>query len=115
MEIIKKSTEFKHTFKTGKWYSADILMIYVMKNNHNINKVGIAVGKKVSNRSTKRNRIKRLIREAYRLNEKIFFQGYNIIIVCKAGISFDIINYDLIQSEIFKCFKKAGLVKNIDE
>lgn len=112
MNIIKRSTEFQQVFKNGKWYSADILMIYILKNNQNIKKVGIAVGKKVSNRSTKRNRIKRLIREAYRKNEELLVSGYNVVIVCKAGVDFSTINFEIIQSELMKCFNKAELIKN---
>lgn len=110
MNIIKKSTEFQHVFKSGKWYSADVLMIYIVKNNQEFNKVGIAVGKKVSNRSTKRNRMKRLIKEAYRLNENSLQSGYNIVIVCKSGVDVGTINYDIVQSELMKCFEKANLL-----
>lgn len=111
MNIIKRSTEFQQVFKNGKWYSADILMIYVLKNNQNIKKVGVAVGKKVSNRSTKRNRIKRLIKEAYRKNEEFLISGYNVVVVCKSGIDLSTINFELIQSELMRCFTKAEIIK----
>lgn len=111
MNIIKKSTEFQHTFKAGSWYSADILMTYILKNNLEFNRVGVAVGKKVFNRSTKRNRIKRLLREAYRLNEKTLKTGYDIVIVFKSGIEYSSITFEMVNANLVKCFNKANLLQ----
>jgi ribonuclease P protein component len=57
----------------------------VVVNNTELNSLGISVSKKVGN-SVTRNRITRLIREAYRLNENIFLKGYDIIF-CAQSVS----------------------------
>lgn len=111
MNIIKKSTEFQHVFKSGTWYSADILMIYILKNNFEFNRVGVAVGKKVSNRSTKRNHIKRLLRESYRLNETTLKIGYDIVIVFKSGIEYSDVTFEKVNTNLMKCFNKANLLQ----
>lgn len=48
------------------------------------NRIGISVSKKVGN-SVVRHRVKRLIRESYRLHESIFNSGLDLVIVVRAG------------------------------
>ena len=66
---LKKSSDFQRILKKGKWSSGDYLSIYVVSNSQEVNFLGVAVSKKGLN-SVKRNRIKRLIREAYRHSEE---------------------------------------------
>ena len=48
------------------------------------NRIGISVSKKVGN-SVVRHRITRLIRESYRLNEKKFVGGLDIVVIARPG------------------------------
>lgn len=64
--------------------------MYIMENSTSINRLGISVSKKVGN-SVVRHRVKRLIKEAYRLQEVVFNSGLDIVIVARNtanGISF---------------------------
>jgi len=56
--------------------------LYVMKNDLGINRLGITVGKKFG-KSVKRNRMKRLIRENYRLYEEFVKKGYDLVFVAR--------------------------------
>lgn len=46
--------------------------------------MGITVSNKVGN-AVIRNRVTRLIRECYRVNEMMFAKGYSIVVVARAG------------------------------
>lgn len=56
--------------------------MYVKENSMDGNRIGISVSKKVGN-SVVRHRVKRLIRESYRLHESIFNSGLDIVIIAR--------------------------------
>ena len=66
---IKNNREFVRVYKKGKFFAGKYIVLYILQNGLNINRLGITASKKTGN-SVKRNRIKRLIRENYRLNEE---------------------------------------------
>ena len=75
---IKKNHEFIRVYKKGKFITGRYLVIYVLNNHQGVNRLGITVNKKAG-KSVKRNRIKRLIRESYRLYEDFIFRSYDIV------------------------------------
>lgn len=115
MLTLKKNYEFQSILKKGKWYGGNLLNIYILNNNFNKNYIGVAVGKKVTKSSVKRNRIRRLIKEAYRLNEKIIIEGLNIVIVWKTSCSIELANFHDINKDIESCFKRANILKNEED
>ena len=114
MLTLKKNYEFQRTLKKGKWCSAKLINMYIDKNNKESNYIGIAVGKKVSKSSVKRNRIRRIIREAYRLNESKIEKGFNIVMVWKTSCAFELASFHEIEKDILYCFKKTGILLNND-
>ena len=81
---IKKNSDFQRVYKNGKSLANRYLVMYVMNNNSNENRVGISVSKKVGN-SVTRHRITRLIRESIRLNDNLFENGYDIVIIARVS------------------------------
>lgn len=58
--------------------------MYVLRQDTQKNRVGISVSKKVGN-SVVRHHITRLIRESYRLNEKTFGRGLDLVVIARPG------------------------------
>ena len=78
-ERLLNRKDFVNLNRLGKRrYTAHFVIIF-RKNNLGITRLGITASKKTGN-SVKRNRIKRLIREFYRLHKAFFPKGYDIII-----------------------------------
>ena len=67
-EMLKKNYEFKKILNKGKHIKGKQIEVFYLKEENSKNFLGIAVSKKAAN-SVYRNKIKRLIRESYRLLE----------------------------------------------
>ncbi|PBH43664.1 ribonuclease P protein component [Clostridioides difficile] len=82
---LKKDSDFRKVYKHGKSFANKYLVIYILKNKSDYSRVGISVSKKVGKAIT-RNRVRRLIKEAYRLNidEKIK-PGYDIVFIARVS------------------------------
>ena len=83
-ESLKKNMDFQNVYNNGKSYANKYLVMYVLENNKNKNRIGISVSKKVGN-SVIRHHITRLIRESYRLQEDMFNSGLDIVIIARAA------------------------------
>ena len=83
-ESLKKNYQFQSVYKTGKSYANRLFVMYVKENGTNSNRIGISVSKKVGN-SIVRHRVTRLVRESYRLQEKVFNSGLDIVIVARTN------------------------------
>ncbi|MDY5774481.1 MAG: ribonuclease P protein component [Lachnospiraceae bacterium] len=81
-ESLKKNKDFKKVYKKGKSYANKYLVMYVLKNDLEKNRIGISVSKKVGN-SVIRHHLTRLIRESYRLHEDVFDSGLDIVIIAR--------------------------------
>lgn len=109
---IKNSRDFSRTFHKGKSYSDKFLIIYIFPNRLDINRIGISIGKKVGN-SVVRNRVKRLIRESYRLIKDNIKSGFDILFVPRPA-SKDSEYLDLVNSTN-KILKKLEMIKEVKE
>ena len=83
-ESLKKYGDFQRVYKRGRSYANKYLIMYVLKQDVQENRIGISVSKKVGN-SVVRHRITRLIRESYRLNEQTFVGGLDIVVIARPG------------------------------
>lgn len=83
-ESLKKNRDFQLVYKKGTSFANRYLVMYVLKNQLDRNRIGISVSKKVGN-SVVRHHLTRLLRESYRLNEEKFKCGYDIVVVVRVN------------------------------
>jgi ribonuclease P protein component len=79
-EKLKKKYEIDLLFAKGKWLSVDNLRIIHLKSSERLtidsHRIGVSVSKKFFKRAVDRNRIKRLLRESYRLNKPAYIDAF---------------------------------------
>lgn len=107
--MLKKNYEFKNVLTKGKYYGGKQIEMFVLKNNKPFVMLGIAVSKKVGN-SVSRNRIKRLIKENYRLLESNIKENSSLVILWKKSVNKEQANFYKIKEDMEKIFEKAKLV-----
>ena len=64
-------------------YANGFLVLYARKNHSGQNRVGLTVGKKLGH-AVVRNRVRRRLREVYRLHEAEFLPGWDIVVVARS-------------------------------
>ncbi len=80
---LKKNSDFQKVYRQGKSYANRYLVMYVLENHTEGNRLGISVSKKVGN-SVIRHHLTRLIRESYRLHEDMFNNGLDIVVIARS-------------------------------
>lgn len=80
---ITKNYEFRRVYNKGDSAATANIVIYCRpRRDKNGNRLGFTVGTKVG-KAVQRNRIRRRLREIYRLNEEKLKRGYDIVIVAR--------------------------------
>lgn len=83
-ESLKRNTDFQKVYRTGRSFANKYLVMYIINNGLEENRVGISVSKKVGN-SVVRHRVTRLIRESYRLNKQQLKSGFDIVVISRTS------------------------------
>ena len=79
---LKLNHIFQRLYRTGG-VANGYIVLYARKNGTNTNRVGITVSKKLGH-AVVRNRVRRRLRDVYRLNEDKFQSGWDIVVVARS-------------------------------
>lgn len=107
-EKLKKSWEFQRAYKKGNKYWDAYFVIYVYHTQLRRPRLGITVSKKVG-KSVQRNRVKRLIREAFRMLKLELHQDYDIVVVGRNAACY--LSVHQVKDSLFKLFHRASILK----
>ena len=110
IDTLKKNYEFKNVLNRGNFYCGKQIIIYITKNKKQKNLIGIAIQTKLG-KATKRNRLKRLIRENYRILQEDLTIGYNIVFLWNKKTKVTSANFHYINEDMQTIFGKAGIMK----
>lgn len=81
-QSLKLNKDFRRLYSRGKSFVSGYTVVYASKNRTGESRLGLTVAKSVG-KAVKRNRLKRLMRESYRLMEDRIYPGFDIIIVAR--------------------------------
>ena len=100
---LRNSREFSKVYRSGKSFADRYLVLYYRKNGLDCNRIGFSVSKKVG-KAVVRNRVKRLLKESYRLNFDDYEKGYDFVII--ARVSSNNVGYKEINKSMSKLFRR---------
>ncbi len=109
---LKKSWEFQRAYKKGEKYWDTYFVIYVYHTQLRQPRLGITVSKKVG-KSVQRNRVKRLIREAFRPLKIELLPHYDIVIVGRKAACR--LSVHQVRESFHKLFRRASILRNAQE
>jgi ribonuclease P protein component len=78
--------DFRFVFENAKRSSSEYLTVLARPNGKDYARLGLVVSKKSVKLAVGRNRIKRLTRESFRLNQELL-AGLDVIVLSKRGIN----------------------------
>jgi len=102
-ERIRQRTSFQKISKEGTKYQTDHFRVYVYPNKLSYRRLGITVGKQIGS-AVKRNRVKRLIREFFRLHKGLLPGSSDIVVTAKEGAA--CLNFWQVSDELKRIFRE---------
>lgn len=79
---LKKNYEFRRLYQRGKSAAGGSMVIYCRKNGFGYSRLGLTASTKIGN-AVERNRVRRRLREVFRLAESRLRPGYDVILVAR--------------------------------
>jgi ribonuclease P protein component len=106
---LTNSTDFMRVRRFGKSYAHPLILLVVFQAPDEKTQIGVVAGRSVGN-SVRRNRAKRMVREAVRTLLYLIKPGWKIILISRRPI----LKAELseIQDTLKKLFHKANLIRN---
>ena len=103
---LKQNHEFRRLYSKGTSAVASCLAVYCRKNHYRNNRIGYTVSNKIGN-AVVRNRVRRRLREIYRLHEAELCTGFDIVIVARVRAADA--DYHRLEKELLRSFDRLGL------
>ena len=105
---IKENHVFRRLYAKGKSAASGTLVLYVRRSGGRPTRLGLTVSTKVG-KAVVRNRVRRRLREIYRLHSPAVARGWDIVIVARvraAGAP-----YAVLERDFLKLADKLGILR----
>ena len=105
---LKENRVFRRLYAKGKSAVGSGMVLYCRRNGGKENRLGITTGTKLGH-AVVRNRVRRRLREIYRLNEDRLRPGYDIVVVARGRAVHS--RFDELQKQFLRLASKVGLLR----
>lgn len=112
VETIVENNRFRQMYARGRSFVSPSMVLYVMKGKKGKKRVGITVSKKLAG-GVQRNRMRRRLKETYRIHEPFLSEGYDFILVARSRALH--CPYPKLLADFKKVFSEAGVLKEEGE
>ena len=108
-DTLKKNYEFRRLYSRGKTAVTPFLVTYARKTKRRDNRIGFTVSTKLG-KAVVRNRIRRRLREIYRLHEAEFSRGLEIVFVARGRAASA--SYGQLERALLSACRKLELMRS---
>lgn len=105
---LKSNRDFRRLYSRGRRAVSPTLALYARRGRSGQNRLGITVSKKLGNAVT-RNRVRRRLREVYRLHEEAFLPGRDIVVVARVRAAH--VSYQILERDFLRLAKRLNLLR----
>lgn len=105
---LKENHLFRRIYSKGKSTVTPALAVYARPNNRPCNRLGLTVGTKVG-KAVKRNKVRRRLREAYRIHEDRIPAGWDLVVVARVRSAYA--SYAELERELLRSLDKLGVYR----
>ena len=105
---LKENHLFRRAYNKGKTAADSRLALYVRRNGQKANRLGLTVSTKVGH-AVVRNRVRRRLREIYRLNEGALACGCDVVVVARTRAASS--DYHQLEKSVLRLSDKLGLLR----
>ncbi len=109
---LKQNHVFRRLYTKGKNQVTPHLALYARKNGGQTSRLGITVSTKLGH-AVVRNRVRRRLREIYRIHEDLFLPGYDIVAVARVRAVYA--RFDELEHSFLKAARGLELLRQEDE
>ncbi len=106
--------EFSRVYKRGRYLTGTFVVVHFLKRRQagGNNRLGVTASRQVQG-SVRRNRLKRLIRESYRLQEEKLATGFDLIITGRQTEPMP--TFAQIDQELGRILRRAGVYRKPED
>ncbi|KAA0259015.1 ribonuclease P protein component [Deferribacter autotrophicus] len=103
-ERLRKKKEFDNVFANGRWIKGCFVNVcYTFSKGR---KAGFVVSKKISKKAVVRNKVKRRLREIFRLNKYSLPDNVHLVIIAKRGV--EKANFSELENDVKQIFQEIN-------
>ena len=100
-ESLKKNYEFRRLYNKGKSAATPYVVVYVKRTGRDTNRLGVTVSNKIG-KAVVRNKVRRRLREIYRLHEHEMQRGCDLVFVAR---------YAQLEQAVLKACRQLKVIK----
>jgi ribonuclease P protein component len=105
---VKENRDFRRIYRKGRSAVSPCMVVYCQRNRQGRSRLGVTVSTKLGH-AVVRNRVRRRLREIYRLNLAKTEAGYDVIVVARIRAAHT--PYQKLEREYLSLLGKLGLLR----
>ncbi len=108
-ERLRRQKDIEACLREGKRYRHPLMTLYVLWREGSGRRIAFSVGRKVAKRATRRNKIKRWLREAYRIKRWAMREGVDLFVVAQPECA--VANFQAIDAALTDLLVRAKVLQ----